>query len=129
MQEIIEKIIERLEEERKRAEHEVKNGRGLFVREPYTPYIKAIEIVNQVAEDFATDTDVADKNVGNIGWIPCSERLPEEDRECWVTIIVSRNPFVRKDILYKGLWKDSVDEYVKAWQYIDEPEPYQPKGE
>ena len=33
----------------------------------------AIEIVKQVAEEFATDT-----NVGSNGWIPCSESLPEE---------------------------------------------------
>ena len=33
----------------------------------------AKEIVQEVAEEFATDT-----NVGNNGWIPCSERLPKE---------------------------------------------------
>lgn len=32
----------------------------------------AKEIVQEVAEEFATDT-----NVGNNGWIPCSDRLPE----------------------------------------------------
>ncbi|MDY5967886.1 MAG: DUF551 domain-containing protein [Sphaerochaetaceae bacterium] len=33
----------------------------------------AKEIVQEVAEEFAPDT-----NVGTNGWIPCSERLPEE---------------------------------------------------
>ena len=34
---------------------------------------ECFEIVQEVAEEFATDT-----NVGNNGWIPCSERLPKE---------------------------------------------------
>lgn len=39
---------------------------------------KAIEIVNQVAEEYVPDINVGN----NDGWIPCSERLPEcEDYE------------------------------------------------
>ena len=34
------------------------------------------KFVQEVAEEFATDT-----NVGTNGWIPCSERLPEELKE------------------------------------------------
>ena len=37
---------------------------------------KAIEIVKQEAEKFGTDI-----NVVSNGWIPCSERLPEEELE------------------------------------------------
>ena len=42
----------------------------------------AKEIVQEVAEEFATDT-----NVGTNGWIPCSEMLPEEPFGCLVTVI------------------------------------------
>ena len=85
---------------------------------------KAIEIVKQEAEKFGTDT-----NVGSNGWIPCSERLPEEslnsvigwdeyrERCCFVQYIGGRW-ILGNDI-------DSVK--IIAWQPL--PEPYQPKGE
>ena len=36
----------------------------------------AKQIAQEVAEEFATDT-----NVGNNGWIACSERLPDNDKK------------------------------------------------
>ena len=84
----------------------------------------AIEIVKQEAEKFGTDT-----NVGTNGWIPVSERLPEEslnsvigwdeyrERCCFVQYIGGRW-FLGNDI-------DSVK--IIAWQPL--PEPFQPKGE
>lgn len=46
----------------------------------------SIKIVNNVAEEFATDTNVRN----NDGWISCSERLPECDNKYgWVSCIVS----------------------------------------
>ena len=41
----------------------------------------AIKIVNQLAEESAKDTNVLTNN----GWIPCSERLPEQ----WQSIYIS----------------------------------------
>ena len=38
-------------------------------------YEKSIKAVNELAEEFGKDTNVTTKD----GWIPCSERLPEED--------------------------------------------------
>ena len=81
MKKSIEKIIEKLEEYRDEnlVEHDSEmanhckqdcndiNDCTLCV------WDKAIEIVKQEAEKFVPDT-----NVGNNGWIPCSERLPEE---------------------------------------------------
>lgn len=65
MNEFIEKLIGRLEEEKKYCSYH-----------PHTrdeAINKAIEIVNQLAQEF------------NNGWIPCSERLPENEDEvlCW----------------------------------------------
>jgi hypothetical protein len=65
MKEFIDKLIERLEEEKKYCS--------------YNPQIrdeainKSISIVNQLAEEYKG------------GWIPCSERLPETDDYvlCW----------------------------------------------
>ena len=42
---------------------------------------KAEQIVQEVAEEFATDT-----NVGTNGWIPCSERLPEEEADVLLSL-------------------------------------------
>ena len=49
--------------------------------------IGAIEIVNQVEEEFATDTNAGSKD----GWIPCSERLPENTDPVNITW-VNHNP-------------------------------------
>ena len=42
---------------------------------------RAYSIVNEVAEEFATDT-----NVGTNGWIPCSVRLPEEEADVLLSL-------------------------------------------
>ena len=61
----------------------------------------------------------------NNGWIPCSERLPEEDGNYIVTFddgYISSAPF------YDGnweLWCDSGEPI--AWQSL--PDPYKPEGE
>ena len=41
----VDKVVEQLEKEMKKAKEEVEKGRGILIKEPYTPYIKAIEIV------------------------------------------------------------------------------------
>lgn len=41
----VDKVVERLEKEMKKAKEEVEKGHGILIKEPYTPYIKAIEIV------------------------------------------------------------------------------------
>ena len=116
MQDIFEKIMERLEE----ASHweTVIDEDGYAEDVGEVIYLdKAIEIVNQVAEEY------------NDGWIPCSERLPEEslnsvigwdeyrNRCCFVQYINGR--FVLGNDI------DSVK--IIAWQPL--PSPYKPKGE
>ena len=70
MQETFKKIIEKLEE------------KSIFMTtcDGYGANCVSVgtieEIVKQEAEKFGTDT-----NVGSNGWIPCSERLPEQPKE------------------------------------------------
>ena len=138
---------------------------------------KAIEIVNQVAEEYkhghfgcnsngqhercvdcglrgecshyntewfaeysnseiSNMSDVPDKNVGsNDGWIPCSERLPEDNDNVNVTIL-NGNELETATAYYDCKWfvcpKDDYDFYkdryeVFAWKPFEVP--YKPKGE
>ena len=69
MNKAFEKILERLEELHER----YINQYGVIGGNPMAfPVKECIEIVKQEAEQFGTDT-----NVGSNGWIPVSERLPE----------------------------------------------------
>ena len=153
MQEVFEKIIEKLEEYEYEnlVEHDSEmanhckqdcndiNDCTLCV------WDKAIEIVKQEAEKFVPDT-----NVGNNGWIPCSERLPEEGGYYLVTYhgwsngdylpkfddTYVRRLHYQKSERFTG-WnhprycddkaENDTNREVIAWQPL--PEPYQTKGE
>lgn len=114
MNEFIEKLIGRLEE---------KANQTWLVLAERNGYERAIEIVNQLAEEY------------NNGWIPCSERLPEEHKQYDITTkndagihsdTAIFNPFV-------GMWfwdeaeNKPIGIEVLAW--AEKREPYQPKGE
>ena len=142
MQEVFEKIIEKLEEYRDEnlVEHDSEmanhckqdcndiNDCTLCV------WDKAIEIVKQEAEKFVPDT-----NVGSNGWIPVSERLPDEAFGCLVTVMdcepSTQTEFenILPDFVgYDGeTWNDADGEEIPfeviAWMPL--PEPYQSKGE
>ena len=137
MQEGFEKIVEKLEEENSRLKRLRNNCIALSDSEVSAIENKAynfsIEIVKQEAEKFGTDT-----NVGNNGWIPCSERLPEEAFGCLVTVM-DCNPSTQTEfenilpyfVGYDGeTWNDADGEEIPfevvAWQPL--PKPYQ-KGE
>lgn len=123
MQEVFSKIIEKLEEELKLADKEkercIKENHLQFdYAKGYSNGVaNAIEIVKREAEKY------------NNGWIPCSERLPEEslqsvmgwdeyrERICFVHFI--RGRFILGDDT------DSVN--IIAWQPL--PAPYQPTRE
>ena len=77
----------------------------------FNAYKKCIEIVNQVAEEY------------NNGWIPCSERLPEENK----AVLVCTNENQIDVDYYGGYIKDFIglkgtEQYAIAWQPL--PQPY-----
>ena len=132
MQEYFEKIKERLERERDIHIRAYDVAIQTHERAGYASYARAcdeaIEIVNQVAEEYGKDINVP----GNDGWIPCSERLPDNGKRCWVTYEWANGTLhVDEDYLIDGKWLETKDEAVKAWMYnyVEKPEPYQPKGE
>lgn len=120
MQEVFEKIKERL-----KSKHIP--YLGLDSSAPYgTEMVKlfdAIEIVNQVAEEYVPDINV----VNNNGWIPCSERLPEEEYDT-VLAVTDRNHYCvavyTTEHGFRTMDIDCEGDFI-AWQPL--PEPY--KGE
>lgn len=131
MQEIFDKIIEKLE---KLADELYKSyciGFNSDDRAEYDAYINAIEIVNQEAEQY------------NNGWIPCSERLPttEEYQRGNGRFLVTdgnRTYEAEFDIYESHTFGKSrmdtewfiTDKCVTHWQNEPlPPQPYQPKGE
>lgn len=110
MQEAFDKILERLESDEKHTFDGCINKR----------YAK--QIVQEVEEEY------------NVGWIPCSERLPEESFGCLVTVM-DCEPSTQTDfenilpyfVGYDGhRWNDADGEEIPfeviAWQPL--PEPY-----
>lgn len=133
MQEVFEKIIEKLG--RKRAYYNAKfeSTQNLHEKDEATTrfedFNEAIEIVKQAAEEFATDT-----NVGSNGWISCSERLPETNESvlCWAKSTARGGDVCFVGSCHNGFWflQSSADTHsfpgqyvIVAWQPL--PEPYQ----
>ena len=118
MKKAFDKILERLEREiaGKPTPEEYNNGIN-----------RAYQIVQEVAEEFATDT-----NVWNNGWIPCSERLPEIDGNTSdIVLVCGSNGFQ-----YMAFWCDDLKwrfcecgmaknpilwTEIVAWQPLPEP--------
>lgn len=100
MKKFVEKLIERLEEERNYNEKMMLDSPDHFRQSFYgtrmNTYGKAIEIVNQLAEEY------------NQGWIPCSERLPGSKIDV----------LVWKDNMYSVAW---YQEGTKHWFSNDFP--------
>lgn len=124
MQEVFEKIIEKLEKEKSSYFLTIANTGNEHLDSVYEKVgdsiDKAIEIVKQAAADYSN------------GWIPveCGEAdtEPVKDCEIWVT---RKNCFgdvwVQKCPYYVG---DGFWDGVIAWKPLEEkPEPYQSKGE
>ena len=147
MQEVFEKIVEKLDESsvlRPNSKEFYNNPQNGEYVDNVVLLRDAIEIVKQEAEKFSTDT-----NVGSNGWIPCSERLPKEYGDylvAWRPLSMSAEDIMKKvgrevphfyeiveyDPDDEALWIGSIEqakgEYeIIAWQPL--PQPYQPKGE
>ena len=114
MQEVFEKIIEKLETYSDADEAEQ------YGTIPVIELDRAIEIVKQEAEQY------------NNGWIPCSEQFPEDgmpvlvqdfDEYYEIGICEKRNGVIG---ITSGDWWTSANNYI-AWQPL--PQSFQPKGE
>ena len=98
----------------------------------YNVWNKAIEIVKQEEEKFGSDT-----NVGSNGWIPCSERLPNQDGEFSDVLItcesIADGVFVQSAEFYIAADGepvfDALYDYERVLAWMPLPQPYQPKGE
>lgn len=129
MQEVFEKIIEKLEE-LKKAEIERDDlydeegcGDGEEIYEEgksqgrFEQVVRIIEIVKQATEEY------------NNGWIPCSERLPKYGKV--VMCSCTNSGITISCITHKGVKPSKSVRFgqhsVIAWQPL--PQPYQPKGE
>ena len=112
MKKAFENILERLERDiaGKPTPEEYNNGIN-----------RAYQIVQEVAEEFATDT-----NVGTNGWIACSERLPEEEADVLLSLR-SLDVYTGFRANAEGCFYIDGDGYVEyenviAWMPL--PEPY-----
>ena len=147
MNKVFEKIIEKLEELHER----YINQYGAVGGNPMAFSVKeCIEIVKQEAEHYEEcykdcgDCEAYNKEkhhcpkfckviteaVNEIeenhnGWIPCSERLPENDCYCLVTTS-DMEIDIREYGYSKGFGWDGFERII-AWKPL--PLPYQPKGE
>lgn len=139
MQEVFSKIIEKLEERtsflsdctkygNKDAEQQNKSYSTMMMYEVSDLVDDLIEIVKQEAEKY------------NNGWIPCSERLPEEGRG--VILYAENKAFIGSHVVFMAnihngkwqMWESSREVEINyipiAWQPLPLLlEPYQPKGE
>ena len=138
MQEVFSKIIEKLGIRAEKSEKKEMDAEHFEYAQMYKgeriAFGDAIEIVKQEAVKFATDT-----NVWSNGWIPVSERLPNEAYGCLVTVM-DCEPSTQTEfenilpyfVGYDGeTWNDADGEEIPfevvAWQKL--PRPYQSKGE
>ncbi len=143
MQKYFEKIIERLEELktnyktirsnthcRRTETNDCDSCRADHYLDARLSTIKgAIEIVNQVAEEYNQSLANNNQSLTNDGWIPCSERLPQYDYDT-VLCVTDTNFYAvmvyTKEYGFRSGDLDFNGEII-AWQPL--PTPYQPKGE
>lgn len=111
MQKYFEKIKERLAAEKTHetfCDKEVGFNKGIR---------KAIEIVNQVAEEFATDTNVGN----NDGWIPVSSgKLPEAEEEVYIVAKRKYKDGSFRYIYTTAIYEDgTVREHDSCWAWYE----------
>ena len=119
---MINRILERLEAEKQRL-RKLRN-------DCITLSDKEVCDIEERAYNFCKE--IVQEESQNGGWIPCSERLPDEATIYLVTeevVIISRKQYVVDMRLFgtEYEWLCPLNRKVIAWQPL--PEPYQPKGE
>lgn len=126
MKEFIEKLIKMLEARKKIIlSHKIIDAEDESM---IFAYNETINIVNQLAEEFATDINV----VSNNGWIPCSERLPEKATTYEVTeevVVNSKKLYIVEHRIFgtEGEWLLPSNRKVIAWMPL--PQPFKEEGE
>lgn len=124
MNKAFEKILERLEEKENESILKAPNT-GDFNNPDYQKWMmksfgfkESIKIVQEVAEEYKD------------GWIPCIERLPEDDSICIVTVeypnketVVDYGWFDKKGICWFVGMQEFRTSNILAWQPL--PEPYE----
>lgn len=121
MKEFIDKLIERLEEEKNES----------VASNVIWAYSKVIRIVNELAEEYINcSTDISTKSTDcstkvsemPTGWIPCSERLPEEDTMVLLTADVLGKTEIQYVFYQKNLGLFICNGKPIAWMPL--PAPY-----
>lgn len=121
MNKAFENILERLQEHAKMYQESIERQHSIDYRwieeEGLQATEEAIDIINQVEAEY------------NNGWIPCSERLPDDDDICIVTVEYPNNETVVQYGWFdkKGVcWYVGMQEFrtsnVLAWMPL--PQPY-----
>ena len=123
MQEVFEKIIEKLEEELKLADNEKER----CVKENHLQFDSAKGYANGIANAIEIVKQAVAKY--NNGWIPCSERLPKYGEV--VMCSCTNSGITISCITHKGVKPSKSVRFgqhsVIAWQPL--PDPYQPTRE
>ena len=115
MNKAFEKILERLEELIEKSYYSATEGnRNAGIKN--NAYHKVKKIVQEVEEEY------------NDGWIACSERLPEDDSICIVTVeypnnetVVDYGWFDRKKVCWFVGMQEFRTSNILAWQPMPEP--------
>lgn len=124
MQEVLKKIVEKIEAR-------IKSFETLDIGDPIVDAAmkenrRCIEIINEVAEEYKSNLSET-----FTGWIPCSERLPEdcEIREVTAMLCDGRTytEFAYYDEPREEWWKFDDDGLVNVLAWKEHSEPYQPE--
>lgn len=123
MNEFIEKLIGRLEEE---AEQSCVLGDiDVWYDGMESGFLGAIEIVKELAEEYKL---FGNSEQVNGGWIPCSERFPDKETKYLVCLengevkISEYETFLDRNGYLVHAWKRCLKHKVIAWQPL--PDPY-----
>lgn len=125
MKEFVEKLISKLEEESYWTQSTFdEDGYSNDDSEEVIDLHKAIEIINELAEEYSADTSQKSAN----GWVPCSERLPKPYKDVLVCTDAGEvdvdfySEYIQNFIGLKGTSRTAI-----AWQPL--PAPYISKKE
>ena len=117
MKEFVDKLISRLEEEI------VFDTFDHYKEEPLVnmSFERLEDIITQLSEEYINTSTNTSTDTSS-SWIPCSERLPQEDE--WVLVTTANNN-IDLNRVRNGKWIAEFRIAVIAWQPL--PQPYKPQ--